>query len=136
MRQTLIAIILLFSSVLNLGAACYFYFDTKNFLSLAQSTEGTVVELIKKESTDGNDTYAPVFTFEDTKNKTHKVESKSSSYPAAYEVDEKVKVYYLEEEPSEAKLDGYFELWGAATILLAMASGSFIIGIIFLLRRR
>ena len=99
MRQTLIAIILLFSSVLNLGAACYFYFDTKNFLSHAQLTDGTVVELIKKISTDGNDTYAPVFTFEDTNNKTHKVKSKSSSYPAAYEVNEKVKVYYLEENP-------------------------------------
>ncbi|MCM8533074.1 MAG: DUF3592 domain-containing protein [Lentisphaeraceae bacterium] len=99
MKNKFIALLILFTSILELVGACYFYFSTKNFLAEAVTTEGVVIELVRKSSSDGNDTYAPVFKFKDEKNQEHIIQSSSSSSPPAYSVNEDVKIYYSENDP-------------------------------------
>ena len=135
MKHKLIGLFLLILSILELLGGCYFYFDTKTFLSTAESASGTIVELVEKSSSDGS-TYAPVFTFKDTLGTTHKVESSVSSSPAAYSVNEKIKVFYLSKEPNEAKIDSFFSLWGGATVLAVVAFFTFIMSLFFIFKRQ
>ena len=136
MKNKFVALIILFTSILAFAGACYFYFDTKGFLAEAATTEGTVIELVRKSSSDNQDTFAPTFQFKDQSGKEHTIESSTSSNPPAYSVNEKVKLFYLEDNPKEARIDGFVSLWGAATIFMSMSGMSFIVGICFFLFKR
>ena len=131
MKKLIICSILLLSSILVAVGAGYFYFATKSFLEKAQTTEGTVIELIKKKSSDGKSTYAPVFTYKDSDNLEHKIYSTTSSYPPAYEVNEKVEIFYLPTDPKQAKINGFFQLWGASVIFAGMSIVTFILTLAF-----
>jgi hypothetical protein len=61
-------------------------------------------------------TFAPVFKFIDHQGKEHEVEGWGSN-PPAYSVNEKVNVRFLKEDPQQAKLESFIDLWGAATVV-------------------
>lgn len=106
-----------------LAGSTYWYFNTKSFLSTASVAKGVVTELSRVRS-DGSDTYKPHVRFKTKNNKQIEFISNSSSNPPAYDVGEKVDVFYDLNEPKNAKIDGFFSLWGGPFIL-------FVIGFIF-----
>ncbi len=91
--------------------------NTLNFLENAIGTEGEVIALAESRSSDShNSLYAPVVMFTTTEGKEEVFVSSSSSYPAAYDVGESIEVLYLEEDPSEVKIKGFFSFWGISFI--------------------
>ncbi len=104
------AIVLLLIAI---GAA----FNTNRFLEKAVATEGVVIDLVEKGSTDsGNTLYAPVVAFTTKEGEQVEFVSASSSYPPAYELNESIEVLYLPEKPTDAKIKGTFSLWGVSII--------------------
>lgn len=89
---------------------------TALFLRTAQPTTGTIVELIERESDDGDTLFAPVYTFVDTTGRTNRVISSSASYPPVGLVGDKISVLFDPENPSRAELDRFFDLWGFTAI--------------------
>ena len=93
-------------------AAIYFYVSTNNFIENSTQGQGIIVELIEEPGSEGGVTYTPVYEFKDSNNKTVRVRSSMSSYPAAYELDEEIDIYYNPEDSQDSKIDGIMDLWG------------------------
>ena len=90
--------------------------QTNEFLTSAIQAEGTVIELIPRRS-DNSTTYAPKVSFLSASQQPYTFTSSSSSSPAAYSRGEKVSVLYAPNNPSDAKIDSFFSLWGVALIM-------------------
>jgi hypothetical protein len=101
--------------------------NTRSFLAHASATQGTVVALQPKRSSDGSTTYSPVVSF---KHGAQLIQftSQTSSSPPGYHVGETVPVRYLEMNPYDAKLDSFFSLWGGALILGGLGAVFLLIG--------
>lgn len=93
-----------------------FYTNTKSFINVAAITEGEIIELIEVNSSDST-TYKPVFEFSTTNGNVYRVTSSTSTSPPSYFVGEIVDVLYKENSPREAKINGYFSLWGTSIIM-------------------
>jgi hypothetical protein len=96
--------------------AFFLYRNTSAFLVEAIAVQGTVVELVPVRSDDSY-TYKPVVRFSTEKGEDIEFASSSSSNPPSYREGELVKVFYRAGEPENAKIDGFFSLWGGALIL-------------------
>ena len=92
---------------------------TVEFKSKAESAEGTVIEMQPRHS-DGSTTYAPVVEFETAGGELVTYHSSSSSSPPAYDVGESVEVLYDPNDPSEAKINSFFNLWFLPLLLAGM----------------
>lgn len=110
-----------------LAGAFLLYQNTRTFVEDATRTEGTVVELVESRSSDST-TYRPVVDFTTSTGETIRFTSSSGSNPPSYSVGEKVALFYLADAPQQAKIDGYFSLWGAPTIVGGLGSVFFLIG--------
>jgi hypothetical protein len=125
-----LAIIKYVFSLIGLGmlvGAFFWYKSTNEFLADAITAEGTVIELRLSRSSDST-TYAPVVNFITQDGETITFVSSVSSNPPSYRVGEKADIFYLPADPYDAKLDGFFSLWGGATIVGGMGGLFFLIG--------
>lgn len=107
--------------------AFFLYQNTQDFLTTALNTEGTVVDLVSSYSSDST-TYSPVIEYKTRKGEHIRFTTTFSSNPPAYTRGEKVTVYYQENRPEQAEIDGWFSLWGLPIILGSIGSIFFLIG--------
>lgn len=102
----------------------------ETFRSLAlkregSSAPGTIVELVSymsKRST----MYKPVFEFQASDGKVHRVTYANGQSPSPYAIGDKVTVLYRPEAPMEAKVDAIHSLW-LGPIMLGIAAGGALI---------
>lgn len=99
-----------------LGIALVLALHTHRFIARAAQADGEVIELVGRHSSD-SDTYAPVVRYTPANGEPVEFTSSSSSNPPAFAVGEHVRVLYLPGEPGEARIDAFFNLWGAPLIL-------------------
>ena len=110
-----------------LVGALLVYRSTSSFLTEAAKTEGTVVELAKSRSSDST-TYRPVVQFTSQSGQAIEFVSSTGSNPPSYSKGQKVEVLYLPKDPKNAKISGFFSLWGGSAILGGMGGVFFLIG--------
>ena len=94
--------------------------STYEFLKISVASQGTIVKLIASRSTSssGNSTvYRPVVQFIDQNGNQVEFVSSTGSNPPSYKIGEEVEVLYNPESPNEAKIKGFFTLWGGITVL-------------------
>jgi hypothetical protein len=108
-----IPVCMIFVGLFILIIATIVFFKQQQFISMAITTEGQVVALLQTKS----GTYAPVVNFTAENGQIIEISSTSSSNPPAYEVGERVEVYYASYNPQSAEISGFFSLWGTSTIL-------------------
>lgn len=111
-----------------LMGAWMLYSNARQFVATAVTAEGTVVELVRSRSSDST-TYAPRVTFTDAQGRAHAFTSRTSSNPPAYHVGETVRVLYRAESPQQARIDGFFSLWGGALIVGILGSVFALVGL-------
>ena len=89
------------------------------------SAPGTIVEL---ESYMSRQTrmYKPVFEYQSSDGKLHRVTYANGQSPSPYAVGDKVTVLYRPEAPTEAKVDAIHSMW-LAPIMLGIAAGGALI---------
>ncbi|MEI6894962.1 MAG: DUF3592 domain-containing protein [Colwellia sp.] len=114
--------------------------STSNFITFSASVEGEVIGLVESIS-NGSVTYAPVVGFFTLNESYYEFESSVSSSPPAYRVGESIGILYLTTDPNEAKINGFFSLWGGAVILalfgvVFLSIGIGIIGFSLLKKRK
>jgi hypothetical protein len=100
-----------------LCVAGFLTWRTSRFTERAQSTTGTVTALVPDHNSNGKTTYAPVFSFKAADGKTYSITSSASNNPPAFNVNDDVTVLYDPSNPSGARIDSTFQLWGAPMIL-------------------
>lgn len=115
-----------------LAGTFFLYRNTTAFLGEAKIATGTVVELRQSRSGDA-DTYRPVVRFSTQEGEDITFTSSAGSKPPAYSKGEKVEVLYPPSLPAQARIKGFFSLWGAPAILGGLGSIFFLIGAGFFL---
>ena len=110
-------------AILFLTAAFILYRHTQSFVHSASRTQGTVTKLVLSGKF-----YFPVYTFKDARGVKHSVQSLSGSKPAAYKIGDLVGVLYQPDEPDNAEIDQFFDVW-----IWPIAFAGF--GVLFLLFR-
>ncbi|MCL1131908.1 DUF3592 domain-containing protein [Shewanella sairae] len=92
--------------------------STFNFIKSTVIGSGEVIGLTESRTSNSSSyTYAPIVYFSDSNDIGYEFTSSISSNPPSYQVGEFVEVMYLESNPNEAKINGFFSLWGLALIL-------------------
>ena len=133
-----IAIIKYVFTLIGLGmliGSFFLYQSTNEFLKDVLTTEGTVVELIRSRSTDST-TYRPVVKFRTRGGSVVEFTSSTGSNPPSYSTGETVEVLFHEASPENAKINGFFSLWGGAVILGGMGAVFFLVGFSIILFKR
>ena len=118
-------------SLVGLGmlvGSVFLYESTTAFIATAERAEGTVIELVRNRSSDST-TYAPIVEFVTAQGRKVEFRSSTSSNPPAYSRGEKVAVLYSPSSPEQAKIDGFFSVWGGTVILAGLGGVFFVIGI-------
>lgn len=90
-------------------------------------TEGQVIQLDERCDDDGC-TYRPVVEFNDQDGQNFTYTSSSSTNPPAYDVGEIVTIYYMQENPHEARIKG--EGGVLRWIFIAAGAGAVIAGFV------
>lgn len=123
--------------VLMLIAAGLLYQNTTKFIASASRAQGEVIDLLRVESSRRNssDTWRPMVHFKLPSGEIIEFTPSSSSSPPAYDKGEIVEVFFNPADPKDARLDGFFDLWGGAAIVggLGAVFLAFAIGMHFLL---
>ena len=110
------------------AVAWLLHHNTATFIASAGRTQGEVMRLLHVESSKRNEsgTWKPLVRFKAPGGEIIEFTPSSSSNPPAYDVGEKVDVFFDPRNPQDAMLNGFFSLWGGAVI-----TGG--IGLVFLL---
>jgi hypothetical protein len=93
--------------------------STSAFMSAAIPTMGTVVQLVARQSSGSGSstTYAPKVQFTTQAGARIEFVSSASANPPSYASGEQVEVLYLQSAPEQARINGFFSIWGAPLIL-------------------
>lgn len=110
-----------------LVGAFLIYKSTSSFLAEATKAEGTVVDLVQSRSSDST-TYRPVVHFINQNGQKIEFMSTTGSNPPSYSKGQKVEVLYRPTEPQNAKINGFFSLWGGSVIVGGLGGVFFLIG--------
>ncbi len=100
--------------------ALYAYKSQQKFLSGAVASTGTVTALEFSRSRKGGGSYHPVVEFQTPESRTYSFRSEMGSRPPAYEVGEQVEIRYNPQNPTDAKLTGFWNLWGLAFLFAGL----------------
>lgn len=100
------------------AVAWLLHHNTASFIASASRTQGEVMRLLYVESSERHEsgTWKPLVRFKAPAGEIIEFAPSSSSNPPAYKVGETVDVFYDPKNPQEARLDGFFSLWGGAAI--------------------
>jgi hypothetical protein len=104
-------------SLTMLGIAGFLVWKTSHFLDRAVSAQGTIIALVPVIRPNQSRTFAARFSFTTPAKQAVTITSKSSSNPPEFEVGESVAVLYLPNNPADARIDSFFQLWGASSIV-------------------
>jgi hypothetical protein len=100
----------LFFGVGLLVACTATFVHTERFVAGAERATGTVIDLSRETDSEGTVTFNPVVRFTTADGRTVQfVSSSGSSSPA--EVGDSVDVLYDPDDPRDAQLSGFFDLW-------------------------
>ncbi len=105
----------------------FIYLNTNKFLATCVLSEGTVIDLVSSRSDDSY-TYSPIVQFEDQYGNQVLFHSSNGSNPPSYSVGETVEVLFDPESPDDAKINGFFSLWGGVLILGILGTVFFAVG--------
>jgi hypothetical protein len=127
MKELKIASALLIGvTVILVAVAILFFMRTRNFLEGSLSAEGVVVDFGTRYQ-DGSTYYHPIVEYDLPNGETVVFQSGAGSKPPAYSVGEEVQVFYDPEDPKDARIDDWLDLYLVTLILGLMA---FIFGIL------
>ena len=94
----------------------------------SEMTEGTVVGVSQHQQMEGGPTYAPTVTFVTKDGRSIRFTSNVSSGSWKDRIGESVTVRYDPADPTNARIDSLFQLWGRSIIPIALGL-AFIFGI-------
>ena len=101
-----------------LGALAFFFFvRTRLFLGRAQKTQGTVINMVYSHHQDGDGGYSPVYRFRTITGQEVVVTDNVSSSPPQFQVGQTIDVFYDPENPQNARINKWFNLYFVPMLL-------------------
>jgi hypothetical protein len=96
---------------------------TLQFVSGAEHATGTVVELSRSSDSEGTVTFHPVVRFTTAEGRTVEFVSSTGSSPPDHSAGDRVEVLYDPDDPQDARLTGFFDLWLLPLVFGVMGLG-------------
>jgi hypothetical protein len=135
MAGNLISLLLLNLFVVAMAAgAAWFGWRGYTLSSNGETTMAHVVSLTESDDGEGGCcVYSPVFEYT-VNGRGYSFESMNASYPPAYQVGDETEIIYNVDDPSDAAVNSFSELWlvatllGAATVVVAVLLNWFALG--------
>lgn len=110
------AVLVLFGLAL-LAVAVWQYRETRSFLDRNPTVVGVVIGLDPQPGSEGGTVYAPIVRFRPEGAEAFvEFTGNVASSPPSYDVGEEVGLSYDPEDPTDARLHGFFSLWGLVVI--------------------
>ncbi len=113
----IVGALVLLSALVSLGLTAFFYQRTQKFLRDATRADGQVVRLVERPSSGSGTVFYPVYAFRDAGGQEREIYSSTGSFPPSHSVGDTVRLLYRPEQPSAARTDDFFSLWGLPAIL-------------------
>lgn len=135
-KGAVVGLLFMFTGLISMAVALGFFIHSQNFVRNATQTTGTVIEMVERSSSEGNSTYAPVFTFTNSAGAAFTIHSRSASYPPKYRVGQSIPILYDPADPETAKTKDIFSLWGISLVCGAIGVIHFPLGLLLWLRSR
>ena len=116
--------------------------DTRSFVARSVPTDGTIVDFVEviTQDDEGRDvsTYAPRFEFIDGNGEVQRVTSPQSSSFNSEEIGDTIPILYDPENPTDANIDSFGNLWLGSVLLSVFGLIFFIVGagMFYLVSRR
>jgi len=111
-----------------------------SFLANSVKTEGKVINILKIESSSSNSkgsyNYSPEVSFTDNTGQEVTFKSSLSTSMPTYKIGEKVNVIYNKDNPQEARINTFFQLWFGVLILSFMGTIFFLVGLFTLINQK
>jgi Protein of unknown function (DUF3592) len=101
--------------------------DTARFVSEADRATGTVIDLSRSVDEEGSVTFSPVVRFTTAQGRTIEFVSSSSSSSPPQQGDD-VEVLYDPDDPGDARLAGFFDLWFLPVAFTVLGAAACAIG--------
>jgi Protein of unknown function (DUF3592) len=115
--------------VIGLGFAV----STTIFLARSGSTTGRVIRFEEQvDSENQSVNYAPVFTFSADDGKTYTFRSGVATNPPEFDEGQNVSVLYIKGNPTDARINAFWQLWFVTVICCALGFFHTLIGFLFL----
>jgi hypothetical protein len=92
-------------------ACLVLFLRTRDFVAVADRTDGVVTKLLAERGDKGSTLYRAVFEYRDLNQRTHEVRSSLASNPPAHRVGDRVNIMYRAADPDGAVIDGFSDLW-------------------------
>ncbi len=89
------------------------HFATKRMLDHGMQADYRIIELTRKKWS-RHDELLPTCEFFDNTNKSHQLKAQNYYWPSPYKIGDTVPIYYDRQDPANARLNLYAELWGRA----------------------
>lgn len=128
-----IAIVKYVFTLAGIGAlvcAFLFYKSTSSFIAESTKTEGTVVDVVRSQSSEGSTIYKPVVHFIDQNGQKIKFTSSTGSNESCGLIGQKVEVLYRPTDPHNAEINSFFNLWGFSAIFGGLGGVFLLFGLI------
>ena len=93
---------------------------TRLFLGKAQTTKGTVMQMVYSHSSEGGGGYAPVYQFTTSDGQSIMKKDSLSSNPPRFEVGQELDVLYLADKPEKARINKWMNLYFLPTLFWGM----------------
>lgn len=91
--------------------AVFFLVRTRSFMENAQQAEGTVVNMVYSHSSEGGGGYSAVYRFRTITGQEVEVRDNLSSNPPQFKVGQTIDVLYDSENPQNARIKKWFNLY-------------------------
>lgn len=112
---------------LGLSAGAFVAFArTRTFLATAYTTTGRVCALEPYQDADGDTLYRPVLRFRTHAGEETEFRSTVGTSVPRFEVGQRLDVLYNPEEPSDARIQNFMQLW-LPTLILGTLGGIFVL---------
>ncbi|AQP98631.1 hypothetical protein B0W48_01740 [Pseudoalteromonas aliena] len=92
------------------------------FYKLSVETTGEVIDFNVSEDREGDDMYNPIIGFISNQGDSITFKTNSASSPPAYYVGENVAVRYNLTNPRDARLSGFFSMWGTSIFFIFLSA--------------
>ena len=139
---SIVVYVFLVLGILQLIGAFWFYQNTQTFLKEATATEGSVVELVRRQASRSRPgrnvspsrafVYAPKVEFKDYSGQVVTFTSNAASNPPRYSVGDTLEVLYEVDAPEKARIHSFFSLWGVSLIFFVMGLSFSLISSLFI----
>ena len=100
---------------------------TEIFVRHSISAQAQVIAMQPVTDSDGDVTYAPIFTFIGANGKLYTVTSHASSAPPQFVAGQQVRILFEAQDPTGAKIDTNGQLWAIPETFVPV--GAFLVGV-------